>query len=166
MKNTQYSVIWISARWAFNCTTFSVLWHFLKFENGVEAKPGKLHFLSLHQIPNIFILKVTNKSDQGASTFRMRALWRVNIKDIFAYFLCTWAINFWKCITKFFNQLSLKTTNFIWKNTLKRSLAFFKLKLGMNHWTCVWSACSFYEAQILIIILLKTILLNGKKPCT
>ena len=78
MKNTQYRVIGILTHWAFNCNNFLNFGHFSQFQNGIERELGKLHFLNLHQIPNILSLKLTIEVDQGASTFGMPA--RLGVK--------------------------------------------------------------------------------------
>jgi len=74
MKNTTYYVFWILTHGACNCNISFNIWISSKFQDEVERKFVKLHFLSLRQIPKMVILKVTIKVDQGTSTFWM-LLW-------------------------------------------------------------------------------------------
>lgn len=78
MKNTQYILIWILTHSASYCKNSFDFGRFSKSPSGVDPKLGKLHFLSLHQILNIPILKVTIEVDQGAFTSSMLGCLRVN----------------------------------------------------------------------------------------
>jgi len=71
MKNTPYCGLGILTHRAFNFNNSFNFSNSSNFSNGIERKLFKLYFLSLNEIPQVVIFKVTMRVDQGASTFGM-----------------------------------------------------------------------------------------------
>ncbi len=79
MKNTKYKLLGFQHIELSIPITFPIIDIFQNFKAGIERQIAKLNFLSLHQIPKIFILKVTIEAAQGALIFWMPARFKVNI---------------------------------------------------------------------------------------
>jgi len=78
--NEKHNILcfWILTHGTCNCNNSFNFWIFSKFQVQVERELIKLHFLNLRQIPQMVILKVRIKVDQGTFFFRMHGLLGVN----------------------------------------------------------------------------------------